>query len=271
MEISTNNTLRQIFLQVSAKEIGYKCIFCNGEHKPQECTGVTDLSIRKQIQLNIIEHASIKDENNRPVIRPDKITSKIRMVYDASAKIYGPSLNECLHIGPSSSRSLYEVLLQFRGHNFAVCADIEKSFLQIGLHPHDRDLVRFLWFKDGANNDVKRFENNEFGATSSSFLLNATLLHQSKKIMEEEKEFVYQFIEALHVDDLDSEADTEQEAYHLYVKAKSLLSEGGFKLRQFQFNSIYLESLIRSIIHPSDIDMPRITKILGLLWDRDKG
>ena len=174
----------------SAKEIVYKCILCNGEHKPQECAGVTDLSIRKQIQFNIIEHASIKDENNRPVIRPDKITSKVRMVYDASAKIYRPSLNECLHSGPSSSR------------------DIEKSFLHIGLHPDDRDLVRFLWFKDGANNDVKRFENNEltelrlcrvlFGATSSSLLLNATLLHESKKFMEEEKEFVYHISSSRH-------------------------------------------------------------------------
>ena len=41
--------------------------------------------INEQLQLNIIEHASIKDENNtvhylphRPVIRPDKITSKVR-------------------------------------------------------------------------------------------------------------------------------------------------------------------------------------------------
>ena len=189
-------------------------------------------------------------------------------------------MNECLHSGPSLSRSLYEVLLRFRGHNFAVCADIEKSFLQIGLHPDDRDLVRFLWFKDGANIDPKHFENNEltelrlcrvlFGATSSSFLLNATLLHHCKKFTEEDKEFVYQLIESLHVDDLHSVADTEQEAYNLYVKAKSLLSEGGFNLRKFQSNSIYLENLIRSTIHTSDIDMPRITKILGLVWDKDK-
>ena len=34
------------------------------------------------------------------VVRQDKSTTKLRIVYDASAKADGPSLNECLYTGP---------------------------------------------------------------------------------------------------------------------------------------------------------------------------
>ena len=35
------------------------------------------------------------------VVRQDKTTTKVRIVYDASAKSEGPSLNECLHVTES--------------------------------------------------------------------------------------------------------------------------------------------------------------------------
>ena len=34
------------------------------------------------------------------VVRHDKDTTKVIVVYDASAKSNGPSLNGCLHVGP---------------------------------------------------------------------------------------------------------------------------------------------------------------------------
>ena len=52
-----------------------------------------------------------------PVIRNDKQTSKVRILYDAYSKIGNSSLerlNDCLLPGPSLSESLFGVLIRFR-------------------------------------------------------------------------------------------------------------------------------------------------------------
>lgn len=67
------------------------------------------------------------------VVRHDNVTLKIRIVYDASARTSGPSLNDCLYIGPSFGQSIFDILLQFRLHRVALAGDIEKALIPHGL------------------------------------------------------------------------------------------------------------------------------------------
>ena len=76
---------------------------------------------------------------HRPVIREDKASTKVRIVYDASAKNKGPSLNESLYKGPCLTPLLFDVLLRFRAHDIALTADIEKAYLQISVTESERD------------------------------------------------------------------------------------------------------------------------------------
>ena len=72
-------------------------------------------------------------------------TTKVRIVYDASAKPKSDnkSLNECLYRGPVMLKDLCGLLLRFRIPKFAVVADIEKAFLQLGLQNEDRNVTKF--------------------------------------------------------------------------------------------------------------------------------
>ena len=45
------------------------------------------------------------------VIRWDKQTTRVRIVYDASSSSSGPSLNNCLHTGPKYNQRVLEILL----------------------------------------------------------------------------------------------------------------------------------------------------------------
>ena len=117
------------------------------------------------------------------VIRKDKSTTKLRILYDASAKTEGPSLNDCLYAGPSFGQRILDILIRFRLHRIALIADIEKAFLMISVAEEDRDVLRFLWLDDINSQlpriQVLRFARVAFGVASSPFLLNATLKHRS--------------------------------------------------------------------------------------------
>ena len=63
------------------------------------------------------------------VICWDKTSTKVRVVYDESAKSRGPSLNDCFHTGHKFNQKILEILLRVRSYPIALIADIEKAFL----------------------------------------------------------------------------------------------------------------------------------------------
>ena len=246
-----------------------------------------DSIIKDQIEKQVIELAP-KDHEignthylpHKPVVRLDKTTTKIRMVYDASAKEKGcVSLNECLDPGPSLTSKLFDVLLRFRANNIAIVGDIEKAFLQIDLNKEQRDLVRFLWFENVNNVDFEQLDKNKiveyrlcrvlFGVTSSPFLLAATLLHHVNLYKDIDPEFVDRFLESLHVDDLNAGSNELSEAYEFFCKSKERLKDASFNLRKFQSNSSELEEIIRNKF--GEEENPKMNdknKILGIIWDK---
>lgn len=107
-----------------------------------------DSIIRDQLKKGIVE--AVTDSSpasdqvhylpHHAVIRSDKTTTKLRVVYDASAKSNGPSLNDCLHTGPKFDQRILDILLRFRSHRVPLTADIEKAFLMISMAERDRDV-----------------------------------------------------------------------------------------------------------------------------------
>ena len=78
------------------------------------------------------------------VIRQDKSTMKLRIVYNASAKQDGPSLNDCLYAGLKFGQNIMDIILRFRVDKVALAADIEKAFLMVSVAEGDRNVLRFL-------------------------------------------------------------------------------------------------------------------------------
>ncbi|XP_054709007.1 uncharacterized protein LOC129218706 [Uloborus diversus] len=111
--------------------------------------------VLEQERNRVIEPCSdSKIENSyfmphRPVVREDKVTSKVRMVFDASSKEkHLNSLNDCLFPGPNLNPNVLDIILSFKKHNIAFCADLEKAFLQIGIAEEDRNYLKFIWFSN---------------------------------------------------------------------------------------------------------------------------
>ena len=271
------------------------------KHEPailQEYNSIICEQLKKGI-IEIVEDTDDASEKihylpHHAVVRQDKTTTKVRVVYDASAKSTGPSLNECLHAGPKFNQRILEILLRFRSYSIGLTADIEKAFLMISVSPSDHDVLGFLWTKDPYAEDLKiqklRFARVVFGVSCSPFLLNATLRHHIKKYHITHPDIVNILTESTYVNDVIFGADTKEEAYELYRSSKELMSHGQFNLQKFVTNIQSLQSHINAQenvpMRPSNADLPTVEaseetyaettfpsshyneqKVLGVLWN----
>ena len=73
------------------------------------------------------------------------------MGFDCRAEHRGEVLDRHLLQGPDLINSIIGVLGRFRQESFAVSCDIK--FNQMGVDVKDRNLLRFLWWKDGRDSD----------------------------------------------------------------------------------------------------------------------
>ena len=77
------------------------------------------------------------------VANPHK-PGKVRRVLNGASKFQGHSLNNSLLTGPDLLQSLLHVLFRFREHSYAVSADIEAMFKQVGVLLEGQRSLRFL-------------------------------------------------------------------------------------------------------------------------------
>ena len=231
---------------------------------------------------NLYNNSSVHYLPHRGVLRTEKETSKLRIVYDASAKHdQQPSLNDILYSGPCLLPLLFEILLRFRIGTIGVVADIKQAFLQIEIAEEHRDFLRFLWYEDVSMTNpklvIKRFTRVIFGITSGPFLLGGTIeVHLNKFIQNGiDVELIKKLLQDLYVDDSTNSFNEENEAYYFYQKAKQYLAEGGFDLRKWATND---SSLRRRIKESENKETPHVQesnnetkeqlrKVLGVNWD----
>lgn len=179
---------------------------------------------------------------HQAVIRSDALTTKLRVVFDASAKVKPDchSLNDCTFTGPLLTPSIADILMRFRAHKVGLVADIEKAFLNIAVDEQQRDLMRFLWIddvrKDDPNIEIYRFCRVIFGMNCSPFLLNATLRHHVTEYYESDPALAEYILSGLYVDDLTTGGDDDKETYSLYKTTNSCFAAGRFNLRKWASN-----------------------------------
>ena len=227
------------------------------------------------------------------VVRPDKASTKVRIVYDASAKGSGKSLNQLLHQGPNLLSNIFNILVRFRCHKIAYTADIEKAFLQVNVDEADRDYLRFLWVDDPKKDEpilkIYRYNRVVFGLKSSPFLLNATIQHHVRKC--ENVELVNEILNSIYVDDICGGASSISNAHFRYTNTKELMKTASLNLRKLESNSNELLKMIDDKSQKA-VDLKgfkedqstysklttnanasfseKESKVLGLIWDKEK-
>ena len=197
---------------------------------------------------------------HRGIVKSSSATTKLRIVYDASAKSAGMlSLNDALEKGPNLLPMLWGILLRFRVGRVAVVGDLEKAFLQISLQESERNVCCFLWKPPDGHVISYRLTRVFFGATSSPFLLQVVLKHHLETETVE-KEVANTLRRNLYVDDAVNSVNSEAEAKEFWLKSVQIFNRGGFNLRKLQTNAKTLQSCVQ--------DEP-VHKVLGISWNTE--
>ena len=206
---------------------------------------------------------------HHPVINEHKTTTKLRVVYDASARSqkHSPTLNECMLRGGVFLNDLCGILMRIQLPKLLVLSDVKSAFLQLVLQEQDRDATRFLWFKDKGNPDVTeeniqeyRFARVPFGIIASPFLLGATLQYHLAK---DNSEVSQKILENLYVDNVIIAAKDKEEAEHAYKEANRMFGEASMQLRQWACSDKAVHEKFQDREEGPDI------KIMGLKWNKD--
>ena len=230
-----------------------------------------DIIIRDQEQTGIVERVPEEESNSNvdkgrvyysphhAVIRKDRETTKVRTVYDGSAKSSNKdelSLNDCLETGDNYIPHIFDMLVSFRSNPVGLTADIEKAFLMVSIKEEDRNMLRFLWFDDPDRDRPKiaqfRFNRLLFGLRPSPSILGATIAHHLRLYKQSEPEMAALLEKSLYVDDLLSGAGDDEKALEIYHKSKRIMAGGGFNLRKWNSNSPNVMSEISKSERPQE-------------------
>ncbi|XP_057337711.1 uncharacterized protein LOC130675843 [Microplitis mediator] len=206
---------------------------------------------------------------HHPVIKASSTTTKVRVVFDASAKSdKGISLNEVLLTGPTIQDNLFTILLRFRTHVYAMTSDIAQMYRQICVHPNHHKFQRILYYQ---NNIISTFELQRvtFGVSAAPFLATRTV----NQLADDE---VHNFPTAskilkrdLYVDNLLTGTNSLAEILQLRDEIIQLVRKGGFELRQWASNHQHaLDNFDeRTLDLDCAVNDDPISKTLGVVWN----
>lgn len=211
---------------------------------------------------------------HHPVVRNDKDTTKVRVVFDASAKgSNGHSLNEAMLVGPVLQTDLRSLITKWRMNKFCVVGDLIKMYRMVNMTELHTNLQRIVW-RDDPTEEIKSYNLTTvtFGTAAAPYLAVRTL-HQLANDEEQKHEAAASVIKSsYYVDDLMMSNEDIENTKILCDDLNTVLESGGFKMQKWSSNS---EEVIQHLSKNEDntrdkidIKLDKIIKILGLKWDR---
>lgn len=233
-----------------------------------------DKVMREYIELGHMVRVSDEDDSgyympHHPVIKATSTTTKVRVVFDASAKTSkGISLNEILLTGPTVQENLFSILLRFRIYIYAMTSDIAQMYRQILVHPDHHKFQRILYYQ---NNSICTFELQRvtFGVSAAPFLATRTL----NRLADDESSYFPRAAQVLkqdlYVDNLLTGTDSLDEIMQLRDEIIQLVRKGGFELRQWASNHKHtLDNFDQQTLDlDCAINDDPVSKTLGIVWN----
>ncbi|XP_055622822.1 uncharacterized protein LOC129766324 [Toxorhynchites rutilus septentrionalis] len=207
------------------------------------------------------------------VLRPSSSSTKCRVVFDASAKVGGRSLNDEMMIGPTIQPDLLTIILRFRKHRYVLSADIAKMYRQVLVDSCHTPLQRILWRKNPMDQvKVLELQTVTYGMAAAPFLAIRALNQLSKDEEVSYPRAAEVVKKTFYVDNVLFGGTNLEEVVNVQQELISLLKLGGFHLHKWAANNDQLlehiaEKDLDKLVNIEGTSANEIIKTLGLMWD----
>ena len=191
-----------------------------------------------------------------PVVRPEKSTTKVRIVFNGSAQQGGKSLNSESLPAPKLQSDVVDILVKFRKESFALVGDVTQMYHQLILRPVDRPLHRFLYRKLDCDDSprVYEFQRFIFGGCYCPFCVQYVWQKHAELNMETYPLAAKAVLEHCYMDDLMPSAPTVEEAKETRKQLSELGDKAGFHIRKWVSNDVDVIADIKEEDRASEID-----------------
>ena len=209
--------------------------------------------------------------SHHAVIRPDKATTKVRLVSNASLKSGkgGSSPNQHWPKGPNILKPLLEVFARFRCNHTAVHFDVTKMYHSVATGDDEKMMQLMVWFDSEGNLEILGPTCVMFGVTPAASIMEVCKDMAAEAGMEIDEVAATAIREDTYIDDgctggSKEEADAmigdcwiEDDKLHYNGTIPQILKKAGFKVKM----------MIRSGSNPQEALEKMGDGILGHVWE----
>ena len=207
--------------------------------------------------------------SHHEVLRPDKKTTPIRIVFNSSSVYQGHRLNDYWLKGPDLLNSIFGVVLRFRENQVAISGDIPKMYHRILIPKEDQHVHRFLWGSMEIDRKLDTYVKTvlTFGDKPAPAMAQIALRKTAEEGENHSLSAAKTLKENSYMDDILDSVQTVSEARQLTTEIDEVLAKGGFRIKEWQSNRDLKDTGNKQ---NEEVNVPNGSgedKVLGNVWN----
>ena len=204
------------------------------------------------------------------VVRPEKKSTPLRIVYNSSSSYKGHRLNDYWLKGPDLLNNLLGVILRFREEPVAVNGDISKIYHRIGIPEVDQHVHRFLWRDMEVNREPDTYVKTvlTFGDKPAPAMAQIAWRKTADENQDSYPEAAISLKKNSYMDDICDSVKTVEQAKKLTKDLDKVLETGGFQVKCWVSNEDLKDG--ESVKEDNAVKLLQgegPEKVLGVAWN----
>ncbi|XP_041456247.1 uncharacterized protein LOC121408709 [Lytechinus variegatus] len=209
--------------------------------------------------------------SHHAVLRPEKRSTPVRIVFNSSSSYHGHCLNDYWFKGPDLLNDLLGVLLRFRMNEVGFCGDISKMYHRVSIPERDMNVHRYLWrdMQTDRKPDVYIMKVVTFGDKPAPAMAQLALRMTAEAAEATHPKAAQVLKESVYMDDICDSVREVSEAEQLTSEIDQVLQEGGFKVKGWTSNEA-LKGESKKEGETRILEAALEDKVLGIAWDNQQ-